>query len=60
MKKLYEQEGFLLCQTFTVRLKVEGCRVNNGGCGIKSEELKIICQFKMSSIYFKNLVVLNF
>ena len=34
-----KQEGFLRCQTptSTVRLKVEGCRVNNGGCKIKSE-----------------------
>jgi hypothetical protein len=33
------QEGFLRCQTptSTVRLKVEGCRVKNGGCMIKSE-----------------------
>jgi hypothetical protein len=23
---------------FTVRLEVEGCRVKNGECGIKSEE----------------------
>ena len=35
-----KQEGFLPCQTptSTVRLKVEGCRVKNGGCDIKSEE----------------------
>ena len=34
-----KQEGFLLCQTpiSTVRQKVEGCRVKNGGCGIESE-----------------------
>ena len=35
-----KQEGFLPCQTptYTIRLKVEGCSVKNGGCGIKSEE----------------------
>ena len=29
-----EKEGFLLCQTptSTERIKVEGCRVKNGGC----------------------------
>ena len=34
------EEGFLPCQTLTttVRLKVEGSRVKNVGCGIKSEE----------------------
>ena len=41
-RKLLEirQEGFLRCQTSTstVRRKVEGCRVKNGGCRIKSEE----------------------
>ena len=38
-----KQEGFLRCQTptSTVRLKVEGCRVNNGGCKIKSEEWRV-------------------
>ena len=37
------QEGFLRCQTLTstVRLKVEGCRVKNGGCRIESEELRV-------------------
>ena len=46
------QEGFLRCQipTSTVRRKVEGCRVKNGGvdfrvknggCKIKSEELRV-------------------
>ena len=32
-KKKERQEGFLPCQTptYTVRLKVEGCRVKNGG-----------------------------
>ena len=36
--KLKEQEGFLRCQTTTsnLRLKAEGCRVNSGGCRIKS------------------------
>jgi hypothetical protein len=35
-----KQEGFLRCQTpaSTVKLKVEGCRVKNGGCWIESEE----------------------
>ena len=35
-----KQEGFLRCQTptSTVRLKVEGCKVKNGECRIKSEE----------------------
>ena len=34
------QEGFLRCQTptSTVKLKVEGRRVENGGCMIGSEE----------------------
>ena len=38
-----KQEGFLRCQTptSTVRMKVEGCGVNNGGCKIKSEEWRV-------------------
>ena len=38
-----KQEGFLRCQTptSTVRLKVEGCRVKNGGCRIESEEWRL-------------------
>jgi hypothetical protein len=38
MTNIKEQEGFLRCQTPTsaVRLKVEGCRVKNGGWRIKS------------------------
>ena len=38
-----QQEGFLRCQTptSTVRLKVEGCRVKNGGCRIESEEWRV-------------------
>ena len=38
-RKEEEQEGFLRCQTptSTVRLKVEGCRLNYGWCKIKSE-----------------------
>ena len=38
-----QQEGFLRCQTPTsaVRLKVEGCRVKNGGCEMKSGENKV-------------------
>ena len=37
---IYKQEGLLRCQTptSTARLKVEGCRVKDGGCWIKSEE----------------------
>ena len=38
--KRKRQEGFLRCQTpsSAVRLKVEECRVKNGGCWIESEE----------------------
>ena len=38
-----KQEGFLQCQSLnsTVRLKVEGCRVTNGGCRIEKEEWKV-------------------
>ena len=39
---MLKQEGFLQCQTPTptptVRLKVKGCRVKNGGCGVESEK----------------------
>ena len=37
--KQQRQEGLLRCQTPTssVRLKVEGCRVKNGECRIKSK-----------------------
>ena len=33
-----KQEGFLRCESLTssVRLKVEGCRVKNGGCMIEA------------------------
>ena len=42
-QELEEQEGFLPCQTLTstVRLKVERCRVKNGGCRIKSEKWRV-------------------
>ena len=42
-KKDLKQEGFLQCQTptSTVWLKVEGCRVKNGGSSIESEELRV-------------------
>ena len=42
-EKEQKQEGFLRCQTptSTVRLKVEGRRVKNGGCRIKSKELRV-------------------
>ena len=38
-KKEIKQKGFLWCQTptSTVGLKLEGCRVNNGGCRIGME-----------------------
>ena len=39
-EKEREQERFLQCQTptSTVRVKVKGFRMKNGGCRIKSEE----------------------
>jgi hypothetical protein len=38
---------FLQCQILTsaVRLKVEGCRMKNGGCKNKSEEIRVINVF---------------
>ena len=39
-KIVMKQEGFLRCQTptSTLRQKVEGCRLDNGGCRIMSVE----------------------
>ena len=39
-KIVMKQEGFLRCQTTTstVKQKVEGCRLDNGGCRIMSVE----------------------
>ena len=49
----YEQEGFLRCQTptSTLRLKVEGCRVKNGGCRIESEEQQTCKKFEKCPEY---------
>ena len=43
-KNSIEQEGFLRCQTLTsstIRRKVEGCLLKNGGCRIESEEGRV-------------------
>ena len=45
IKITWTQEGFLRCQTptSTVKLKVEGCRVKNGGCIVFLRWGVIIC-----------------
>ena len=46
--------------TLTVRLKVEGCRVKNGECRIKSEELSVGGQGGGSIINLLYSAILSF